>query len=50
MRIEISRGLIRDQQRWPVDQCAGNCRPLLFASAQLMDEMVGAFRQSDETD
>ena len=48
MGIEIAGRLVRDQQRRPVDQGASDCGPLLFAAAQLMNEMVGAFRQPDE--
>ena len=50
MRIKISRGLIRDQQRRTVDQRPRDGRPLLFASAQLMNEMIRPFHQPNEPD
>src|SRR5947208_7217640 len=50
MRIEIAGLLVRDQERRPMNQCARDRGPLLFAAAELMDKMIGAFAQPDEFD
>jgi hypothetical protein len=50
MRIEISRRLVRDDKRRPMDQSAGNGSPLLLAAAQLMDEMIFSLLQSHQLD
>ena len=42
--IEVSGRFVRDQERRAMDQGAGDRGPLLFAAAQLMDEMRSAIR------
>ena len=50
MGIEISGRLIRDDERWPMNQGARNSGPLLFAAAELMNEMAASLLQSHQLD
>ena len=48
MRIKVAGRLIRDQERRPVNQGPGDCRPLLLAAAELMGEMSRSIREPDQ--
>ena len=47
VRIEITGGLIRQDNRRTVDQRAGDGHPLLFAAGQFRGPMVHAFTETD---
>ena len=50
MRIEIAGRFVRDQQRRPVDQRAGDRRSLLLATAELMSEVSRSVSEPDQID
>ncbi len=45
--IEVGGGLVRQEQRWIVDERAGDRHPLLLSAGQLGGAMVGALLQPD---
>src|SRR2546422_9238571 len=48
LRVELSRGLVRDEQGWVVRQGDRNGDPLLLAAAQLVRPMARTVGEADE--
>src|SRR5260370_41967361 len=48
LTVEISRGLVGQEEGWFVDECPGDGDALLLSSGKLVGMMVGAFGQAVE--
>ena len=40
-RVQVPRGLVRKEQGWVVDQCAGHSHPLLLPATELARQVLG---------
>ena len=46
-RIEVTRGLISQHDRWLIDRCSGNSHPLLLATAEFVRKVLSLLSQAD---